>query len=228
MQLARAEFQKLNATVHALEQKLRLLRIDPNTLRADNIRQTVNIYAPFSGTVNKVLVNNGQYVTPTDIICELIDPRGFILQLNTFERDLPSLQNGQKIAAYTNDNPKAKKMATIINKVSSLDDNGAGIIYATLDHPNPAWVSGTYVNADVAIDHYVVNTLPQHSVVSFENKQYVFVKTGASAFELHAVDIGESSDGFVEIRNPSHLSRMSIVQKGAYDLLMAMKNKPEE
>ncbi|TDS10986.1 efflux RND transporter periplasmic adaptor subunit [Sphingobacterium paludis] len=228
LQLARAEFQKLNATVHALEQKLRLLHIDPTTLQADNIRQTIQIYAPFSGTVNKVFVNTGQYVTPTDIICELIDPRGFILQLNTFEKNLPGLQNGQKIAAYTNDNPKAKSTATIINRVSSLDDDGAGIIYATLDQPNPTWVTGTYVNADVAVNNYIVNSLPQRSVVSFENKQYVFVKTGESSFQLHAVDIGESSDGRVEIRNPAQLADMPIVQKGAYDLLMAMKNKPEE
>lgn len=228
LQTARADFQKLSATVRALEQKLRLLHIAPNTLDADNIQQTINIYAPFSGTVSKVLVNTGQYVTPTDIICELIDPRGLILQLNTFEKDLPLLQNGQKIAAYTNGIPDTKRTATIINKVASLDEDGAGIIYAKLDQPNPSWVSGTYINADVAIRNYAVNSLPQSCVVSFENKQYVFVKTGDSSFELRAVEIGESSEGSVEIRNAENIKALSIVKKGAYDLLMAMKNKAEE
>ncbi|MFD2967806.1 efflux RND transporter periplasmic adaptor subunit [Sphingobacterium bambusae] len=228
LQTARADFQKLSATLRALEQKLRLLHLDPYTLDANNIQQTINIYAPFTGTVSKVLVNTGQYVTPTDIICELIDPRGLILQLNTFEKDLPVLQNGQKIAAYTNGTPDSKKMATIINKVASLDADGAGIIYARLDQPNPLWVSGTYINADVAIRNYEVNSLPQNCVVSFENKQYVFVKIGDSSFELRAVAIGESSDGLVEILDAASLTGIPVVQRGAYDLLMAMKNNATE
>lgn len=228
LQMASAEFQKLRATRSALEQKLRLLHIDPNTLEANNIQQTINIYAPFSGTVSKVLVNTGQYVTPSDIICELIDPRGLMLQLNTFEKDLPALQNGQKIAAYTNSTPENKRTATIINKVASLDEDGAGIIYAKLDQANPSWVSGTYINADVVIRNFAVNSLPQRCVVSFENKQYVFVKTARSSFELRAVDVGESSNGYVEIRNATHLAGAPIVEKGAYDLLMAMKNNADE
>lgn len=227
-ELARADFQKLNATLRALEQKLRLLHIDPPTLSADNIRQTLSIYAPFSGTVSKVFVNTGQYVGPTDIMFELIDPRGLVLRLKTFEKDMPLLRNGQKITAFTNTSPENRKPASIISKVASLDDDGAGSVYARLDQADPSWVAGTYVNAEVSVSNYRVHSLPQVSIVSFENKQYVFQQTGAETFAWTAVELGAAADGYVEIKNAESLGAYPIVQKGAYHLLMAMKNKADD
>jgi cobalt-zinc-cadmium efflux system membrane fusion protein len=70
--------------------------------------------------------------------------------------------------------------------------------------------------------------LPDECIVSFEGKHYVFKQKDTNNFEMIAVEIGSSGDGFTEILNADNLKNSKIVQQGAYTLLMVMKNKGEE
>ena len=70
--------------------------------------------------------------------------------------------------------------------------------------------------------------LPEASVVSFEGKEYVFEILDASTFKILEVQIGSSGNGWVEITNVTALQTKKIANQGAYTLLMALKNKPEE
>jgi cobalt-zinc-cadmium efflux system membrane fusion protein len=70
--------------------------------------------------------------------------------------------------------------------------------------------------------------MPDECIVSFEGKHFVFKQKDAANFEMIAVEVGSSGDGFTEILNADNLKNSKIVQQGAYTLLMAMKNKGEE
>ena len=61
-----------------------------------------------------------------------------------------------------------------------------------------------------------------------ENKQYVFVSKGENQFEMKQVQIGNSENGFTEIINSEQFINADFVLKGAYTLLMAMKNTGED
>lgn len=227
LQTAQADYSTLNATLKGLEEKLRIIGISAKGLSSGNIRSKINVYAPFSGFVSKILVNNGQYVNPSDTLFELINPAGLLLELKVFENDVNDIRTGQEILVYSNQNPELKSNAKIISVVPNIENGGSATAIARLSTTNSEFVKGMYINAEVIISSRYTEGLPNESVVSFENKNYVFEDLGKSQYKMIPVAAGISDDQFTEILKAEHLKNKKIVQKGAYSLLMMLKNKAE-
>jgi len=227
MQTAQAEYSTLNVTLKGLEEKLRIIGINAKGLSTGNIRSKINIYAPFTGFVSKILVSNGQYINPADTLFELINPSGLLLELKVFENDVNDVKVGQEILVYNNQNPGVKSNARIISVVPSIENGGSATAVARLSSVNTEFVKGMYVNAEVNISSRYTMGLPNEAVVSFENKNYVFEDLGKSSYKMIPVAVGISDDQFTEILKADILKDKKIVQKGAYSLLMMLKNKAE-
>lgn len=227
LQTAQADYSTLNATLKGLEEKLRIIGINAKGLNSSNIRSRINVYAPFSGFVSKILVNNGQYINPSDTLFELINPAGLLLELKVFENDVNDVKIGQEILVYNNQNPDKKSTAKIVSIVPSIENGGSSIAVAKLSTSNPEFIKGMYINAEVTINSRFTIGLPNESVVSFESKNYFFEDLGNKKYKLIPVNVGISDDQFTEILKTDNLKDKKIVRKGAYGLLMAMKNKAE-
>ncbi|MFC0345386.1 efflux RND transporter periplasmic adaptor subunit [Epilithonimonas hispanica] len=227
LQTAQADYSTLNATLKGLEEKLRIIGINAKGLNSSNIRSRINIYAPFNGFVSKILVNNGQYINPSDTLFELINPTGLLLELKVFENDVNDVKIGQEILVYNNQNPDKKSTAKIVSIVPNIENGGSSIAVAKLSTPNPEFIKGMYINAEVTINSRFTIGLPNESVVSFESKNYVFEDLGNKKYKMIPVNVGISDDQFTEILKADNLKDKKIVQKGAYSLLMALKNKAE-
>ncbi|MGF1924029.1 MAG: efflux RND transporter periplasmic adaptor subunit, partial [Bacteroidia bacterium] len=70
--------------------------------------------------------------------------------------------------------------------------------------------------------------LPEDAIVRFENKQYAFVKKADRTFEMINVEVGVLENGFIQVIGGQSLADKTFVVKGAYTLLMSLKNKAEE
>lgn len=227
MQTAQADYSTLNATLKGLEEKLRIIGINAKSLTTGNIRSRINIYAPFTGFVSKILVNNGQYINPADTLFELINPAGLLLELKVFENDVNDVKVGDEIMVYNNQKPDVKSNAKIVSVVPSIENGGSATAVAKLSSSNTDFVKGMYVNAEVNISSRYTQGLPNEAVVSYENKNYVFEDLGKSNYKMIPVVTGISDDQFTEITKADFLKDKKIVQKGAYSLLMMLKNKAE-
>jgi len=64
------------------------------------------VYSPINGFVSTVNVNIGKYVTASDVLFELVNPTDIHLALTVYEKDLNRLFIGQKLAAYSNNQPE--------------------------------------------------------------------------------------------------------------------------
>lgn len=227
LQTAQADYSTLHATLKGLEEKLRIIGINAKGLSSGNIRSRINIVAPFSGFVSKIMVNSGQYINPSDTVFELINPAGLLLELKVFENDINDIKTGQGIMVYSNENPDLKLNAKIVSVVPSIENGGAAMAVAKLSSPHSEFVKGMYINAEVSISGRNTLGLPNESVVSFENKNYVFEDLGKASYKMIPVNVGISDDQFTEILKAEFLKDKKIVQKGAYSLLMMLKNKAE-
>jgi cobalt-zinc-cadmium efflux system membrane fusion protein len=69
--------------------------------------------------------------------------------------------------------------------------------------------------------------LPEESIVSFEGKQYIFLKEHNDSYTIKDIQTGIRDKGFVQILNPEDLQKKSIVIKGAYSLLLQSKKSAE-
>jgi cobalt-zinc-cadmium efflux system membrane fusion protein len=89
-------------------------------------------------------------------------------------------------------------------------------------------IPGTYMNAEISIKNAKAFVLPDEAIVLFENKQYAFIKLDGNQFKMTEVQIGNSENGFTEILQTDKIANAEFVLKGAYSLLMSLKNKVEE
>lgn len=228
-QQADSDYKNLRITLSALAEKLQLINVNPNSLSEKNISKSVNIYAPINGFVSKVNVNIGKYVNPSDVLFELINPSDIHLNLKIFEKDITKLSIGQKLVAYTNNQPDKKYHCAIIliSKDLSIEEHTADV-HCHFENYDKTLLPGMYMNADISIKSNDALTLPKDAVVNFEGKEYIFVAVNKNQFQLTEVKIGNSENGVVEILNNESLTKNAIVTKGAYTLLMKLKNKADE
>ena len=177
MQIAQAEMNNQRITMNALSQQLSLININPSSLTHTNISRTVNIYSPINGFVSNVFVNVGKYVTPSDVMFELINPTDIHLNLKVYEKDLDKLEVGQRVVSYTNGAPDKKYEGEIVLISMDVNTDGVSEVHCHFEEFDKKLVPGMYMNADIDTHAAVSQALPEESVVYFETKNYVFIET---------------------------------------------------
>jgi membrane fusion protein, heavy metal efflux system len=228
-QQAEADFKNLKITKNALGEKLKLIHINPSSLNENTISKSVYLYSPIDGYVSRVNVNIGKYVNPSDILFELINPDDIHLNLKVFEKDINSLYIGQKLFAYSNSNPDDRHKCEIILISKDISDNEhSAEVHCHFTDYDKKLLPGMYMNADIELKNKAMVSVEKEAIVSFEGKNYLFIKKSNHHYELTEVTLGISENNFTAINNSADIEGKEIVVKGAYTLLMQLKNKPEE
>ncbi len=223
------DFKTQKIAVSALAEKLRLINIDPEQLNEDNLSRNVNVYSSINGFVSRVNVNIGKYVNPSDVLFELINPEDIHLNLTVFEKDLEQLSIGQKLVAFNNNKPDKKHDCEIILISQDLSADRSAEVHCHFEDYDKALLPGMYMNAEVIINKADQLAINSDAIVSFEDKDFVFVKEGQRNFRLTQIIAGGSENGFTGIRpvQKEMLEKLPIVTHGAYSLLMQLKTKAE-
>jgi cobalt-zinc-cadmium efflux system membrane fusion protein len=227
MQQAFYEMEQQQILLNSLNEKLKLININPENVHQNNISKKVNLYATISGYVSKINSNPGKYIAPTDIIFEIIDPSKIYLKLNAFEKDINSLQINQNIQCFSNSNPELIYEGKIILINKNINPDGLSEIYCSFNSFNNNLVPGMYMNAEIQIQNNKTYVLPEKSIVNFEGKNFVFIKINENDFEMIEVQTGNNKNNLIEIINYQNLMNKIIVTNGAYAILMKLKNTEE-
>ncbi|HXU27969.1 MAG TPA: efflux RND transporter periplasmic adaptor subunit [Bacteroidia bacterium] len=224
------EYKNQKIMVSSLGEKLKLININPDALTEANLSRTINLYSSIDGFVSKVNVNIGKYVNPTDILFELINPEDIHLNLKVFEKDLDKLSIGQKLLTYNNNQPDKKYPCEIILISQDLSTDRSADVHCHFDDYDKTLLPGMYMNAEIEIKTSNSASINEDAIVSFEGKNFVFISKGKNQFELLEVKKGSTENNFTEVTSldKKDLLSFQFVTKGAYSLLMQIKNKSEE
>jgi membrane fusion protein, heavy metal efflux system len=228
-QQAEADYKTQRVLIASLAQKLQLAGINPGRIGEENIVRGVNLYSPINGYVTKVNVNIGKYVSPTDVLFELVNPTDIHLALKVFEKDINKLFIGQKLYAFTNNQSDKKYLCEILLIGKGINEDGSTEIHCHFETYDKTLIPGTYMNAEIEVKSMKSAALPSEAVVRYQGKHYVYVKKDRNKFEMKEVNIGETENGFTELsvnKSDTALNKDYVI-KGAYTLLMKMKNKEE-
>jgi membrane fusion protein, heavy metal efflux system len=236
VQQVTVEYKNLVAMVKSLEQKLLLIGMNPDQVREDNITSTINLVSPIRGYLKSVNINIGKYVSPTDVLFEIINSDHLFLELTLFEKDAVKISAGQKLKFQIN-NESEEHEAVITQTGKSITRDKTMMVYASVSSPCKNILPGMYVNANIEESNKTVSTVPTEAVVSFDDKDYIFVyekekeEEGKPFVEYRMVEVkkGAASSGYTEISLPGGFdaNTAKIVIKGAYNLLSAKKNAGE-
>jgi cobalt-zinc-cadmium efflux system membrane fusion protein len=226
-QQAEAEMANLSIIVKSLSEKLKLININPDKLSANNITRTIPILSAITGYASRVNVNIGKYVTPGDVMFELVNPEDIHLKLTAYDKDMTELSIGQKLLAYSNARPDKKYTCKITLVSKDIDTNGSTEVYCRFEEYDKDLLPGMYMNAEVETSGGMATAVPEAAIVTFYGKDYVFVATGKQQYEMTEVTTGTKENGFVALADVEQLRGKAIVTRGAYTLLMKIKNREE-
>ena len=236
VQQVTTEYKNLKSQVHALEQKLNLIGIHPSALTEENIAGTVVVRSPINGFITGVNINIGKYVSPSDVLFEIVNSNELLLELTLFEKDADKAVPGEKIRFFINNETETHD-AVIYQTAKAIGVDKTFKAYAKVISECRNVLPGMYVNALIEKPGNPTPSLPSEAIVSFDDQDYIFVydrdkvENGSPFTEYRMVPVtkGLTDGNFTEVTLPVDfdLLKNRIVIKGAYTLLSAKKNAGE-
>ena len=224
VQIAEGEYKNAKINVKALEENLELIGIQPKKLDETKISKRITITSPINGYVSKVNANIGKYLTPSEVLFELVNVADIHLNVSVFEKDLAALAIGQKVITYNNSNPTKKYETEIILIGHSLSADKNTEVHCHFKKYDKSLVPGMYMNAEVELKNKSAQTISENAILRYANQDYVFIQVNKTNFEMIPVKVGAKENGLVEIENYPDVNNFPIVVNGAYSLLMKLKN----
>jgi len=225
-----SDYKTNQVMMKGLEEKLRIIGIDPTQLTVANISRSVSLRSPIDGFVTKINVNIGKYVNPSDVLFELVNPDDIHAALTVFEKDLHSITKGMKGTVSLANNPGKKYDVEVLLSTKNINESRTGLVHCHFENPSHDLLPGMFLNGSFDLPASPTNILPEESVVRFEGKNYLFIAKDAHHFEMVEVETGTKQEGMISIKVSSgiDLIKDKFVTKNGYRLLGMLKNKAEE
>jgi cobalt-zinc-cadmium efflux system membrane fusion protein len=212
-----SEYENAKAEYAALKAHLRMLKFNTDKLNSDNIRSSVNLYAPISGNINEINIALGQHVGTEDVLFEIINNNDFFLELNVFERDVQRIHIGQKLSFNFSmsagiDSMYVAEIVSVGNYIDPLSKTFT--VHALPKKQIEGMRHGIFINAEIHMNDEKLLALPDEAIISEGEKSFIFIVEDDTRYIRTEVQTGIRSDDYTQILNPE-LKDKTIVLKGA-------------
>lgn len=229
VEATRAAYEQALIDMKTWGEKLKMIQVDPEQVQAEKLQRQIPIRSPIHGFVSKVNVNIGKYVSPTDILFELVNPSDIHLTLTVYEADIPALKIGQVIEARLVGNPNRVYHANIFLLGKSLDEQRSIPVHCHFEDAEHDLLPGMYMVSDISVETKNSLTIPKEAVITQGENEYVFIEQKTGVYKLTPVKTGIGAlDKLALMDTLTIQSGTRIVTKNAYTLWMKMKNTAEE
>ena len=230
-----SDYKITQGRVKAYEQQLALAGISRSSVQNGNISRTANLYAPISGFIKESNVNIGDYVSPQDVLFELVNLNDVHLALNAFEKDLENLEIGQTVKFSLSDDNTFNRTAEIFLIGKATGSDRTTPVHCHINKENEkGLLPGMYIKAWVESGTNKQNAIPSEAIVQYEGKDFVVLQTEETedgyTFKLEQVKKGIEQEGYTAITFAEGATGQNFkpVVKNAYSILSALRNSEEE
>ena len=227
LQNAESDWKEISIILESLTQRVRMLGLVPQQIENHGIQSSIEVRSKVAGTITQILVNSGSRVNPDQKLLEIQSLDDLKLVLKIFERDINDIQKGTEFIGYSNISKDQSYQCKIESVVPQVNTESYLIVYASINSGKQKIIPGMYIQAELPVKSVLSDALPEECILNFEGGDFVFVALSDQDFKLQPVQISQKSESWVGIQKDDSLNQHKIVQKGAYGLLMALKNKEE-
>ncbi|MFN6377737.1 MAG: efflux RND transporter periplasmic adaptor subunit [Flavobacteriales bacterium] len=222
-QSALERFEIEQANLKALENRIQLLYVSPSSIQSTNISSSITIHSPIDGYIQYEKIEIGTLLDGSTQLAQ-VSGTNAIAQLQAFENSLGQLKIGQSVTITSP--VLADSLKTIITNIHPIvQSDGTYQVYCDLGKLSEPWTIGLTIKARTTTTKHTAILLEEEAVLSFEGKTFIFEKIGEGKFKMLEVQKGQVNEGKIEILVSPEWTQKTIVSKGAYALLMALKNK---
>jgi membrane fusion protein, heavy metal efflux system len=225
-QESKNQYLMFNTQRQALVQRLELLGI---SLPKDgmDIQRKVSIRAEQSGKIVSCNVQPGQYLGAGQEIATIMNIEPLWIDAALYHAT--DIQQIKSDRVTIKDNQGHEGIGKIIHKGGEISNSDqATHLWISVEQSTGEWIPGMPVDCKLSLDKISVYRTEKDAIVQFANQSQIFVTTDNTHFDMIPVQLIKETGELRYFTTASPLnSDQKIVSKGAYYLLMALKNKGE-
>lgn len=222
---AESAYKTAQASYNGLRKQLQLVNISPASVEAGNITSVVSIYAPISGSITKVNVSRGTYVSPATAILEIVDNDHLHLELSVFEKDIMKLKKGQKINFKIPESSKETYLADVHLIGTSIEVNRTIKVHGHIENEDEVnFLTGMFVEAAIVVESAFAKALPETALATIEDGSFVLLLKEQTAegyyFEQIEVTVGAEVEQQIQITDHEKFKADAVfLTKGTFNLV---------
>ncbi len=221
---AASDYKTMLARYNGLREQLKLMNVSISRLDERHITSSVNLYAPISGSITTVNASRGSFIGATEIAVEIVDAEHMHLELEVFEKDISSVEEGQTIqfSVPESGGDQFSGIVYLVGKSVDPEHRTVAIHGHMSDGIEDQFIPGMFVTAEIVVSSTPALCLPEKAVVDLEGQMMVAVKRSENdngmSFELVRVETGKYADGWIEILAPD-MDGNDLLVNGAFDVI---------
>jgi len=217
---AESNYKSALALSNGLAQKLRLININPSSVKAGKIVSTIGIFAPISGSITAIYTNVGEFKNSSEVLLEIINNKHKHLELVVFEKDILDVKKGQPIRFSMPESSPKKYDGEVYLVGKSISDNRTIKVHGHLEDEKESYLVGMFVEAEIITNSAQKKVLPLGAILEDNDNFYVLVLNNKNEkfyqFEKIKVTIGFKNEDWVEVMENLGLNGKEILLKGAF------------
>ncbi len=233
VQRAQNELKKLQIQRAAIEQRLRMMGINPSSIAPGRLKSTFTITSPISGMLTSLDGHVGSSVGFQTPIAAVISKKDMHAVLDVYEKDKNFIYQGQQVTFYSVANPNEPYRAQVISISPDVKPETHALeVHCHINDLMDKLIEGSSIVATVNGPAQQGLIIPDEAVVDFEDQKVVFVQQAVQgefiSFKIvPVVIISKQKDKYL-IQNDSMVVNKKIITKGAFMALGSITNLGEE
>jgi len=221
---AESDYYTATARYNGLRKQLSLLNISISEVEKGNITSVVAIYSPIAGSITKVNVARGTFVSPGTPIMEIIDHDHVHIELSVFEKDIMQLKKGQEIQFTIPEASEEQYEAEVYLIGTVIENNRTVKVHGHLkDETKANFLVGMFVQADIITSSVAKKALPEAAVIDLDGVYTILQLDTADDtgyyFKVTEIESDYNYNGFSAVTDSENLKDSKFLTNGAFKLL---------
>ena len=219
---AESNYKSKLASYNGLRKTLQMMNINPNQVKNGIISSKINLYAPISGSITKVNVSQGTFVSTSTEIVEIINTEHIHLELIAFEKDVLNIKKGQEILFSVPESSSKVYKAEVYLVGTNIDTDTRTItVHGHIeDSEKVSFITGMFIDAQIISSGKSKNALPKNALIRNGEDYFALVLKSKTednyTFEKVRVNIGIEDKDYIEITNFKSLEEKDILLDSAF------------
>jgi cobalt-zinc-cadmium efflux system membrane fusion protein len=221
-----SNYKKAVAASEGLKQQLLLLNMDIDKIKQGKISPSAVIHAPITGDIIQITADISKFIQPSDVVAEIVDTQQLQLYLSVFEKNIVSIQPGQKVNFSLPESSIRLFTATvsIVGKAIDRTDRTATVQALPTDSARSILLTGMYIDAGIVIDTKTVWALPVDAIITDNEEHFLLLLHSSDdneyVFRKVKVQTGKRNGDYMEILPDEFITGSSVILlKGVYNAI---------
>ena len=201
--------------VKALGLKLEMIGCDMKALAKGNINAVLSVKSPIEGYIEEQYLAIGKYVTPADILVQIVGTLDKHVELKVFERDLSKLKLGQTILVES-EGIRAKAKIFLIGQQVNLETRTTSVHgHFEKISDEKLFTVGQFISAKITVGSKSVSAVPQAALARVGKAGFIYFESSNGTIKQIPVEILSSTKDLVGIKPLVSLPEGKLVISGA-------------